>query len=177
MSFVRLLPKVAASLIISLAAPTLAACEPRESSEPSETAVWSPADDALMLAATREARASLADFWVKYEARDPSRSRYSVKIGLPTRHGGVEHIWGSVVRRSGDKTTARIDNEPEDLADVKFGDEITVDHAAISDWMYLKDGKLYGSFTTRAMLSRVSAAQRKEAMTVLAPTPLEPSVH
>nr|WP_249778231.1 DUF2314 domain-containing protein [Phenylobacterium glaciei] len=130
-----------------------------------------------MKAATAESLRSLPDFWAKFDAHEPTRTNFYVKVGLPTDHGGVEHVWVEVLSHSGAMIMGRLDNDPEDVRAMKAGAEFRVDPARISDWMYAKDEKFYGAFTTRAMAPRISAAQRKEAEALLAPTPLEPSVH
>ena len=156
---------------LSAAAPSMVACAPRDE------VLWTDKEDAVINAATAEALKSLPDFWAKYDAHEPTRTNFYVKVGTPTDHGGVEHMWTAVLSHSGDVIMGRLDNDPEDVRAMKAGVEFRVDPARISDWMYAKDKKFYGAFTTRAMAPRMSAALRKEAEALLAPTPLEPSVH
>ena len=151
-------------------APSIVACAPREE------VLWTAADDAVINAASAEALKSLPDFWAKFDAHEPTRTDFYVKVGVPTDQGGVEHMWTAVLSHSGDMIVGRLENEPEQVSGMKAGAEFRVDPARISDWMYAKDGKSYGAFTTRAMAPRMSPAQRKEGMAMLAPTSLEPSV-
>lgn len=167
----RLIPTLGFALAILAITPTLAACAPRDE------VIWSDKDDAVMNAAEAEARASLPYFWAKVDSKDPSRSNFMIKVGLPTDHGGVEHIWTALLSHEGDVIMGRLDQVPEDVAAMKAGAEFRVNPAQISDWMYMKSGKLYGSYTTRAMMDRVSPENRKATLKVLAPTPLEPAVH
>lgn len=171
MSFGPILSTLGLVAVLSLITPSLAACAPRDE------VLWTDGEDAVMKAATAEALKSLPDFWAKYDAHEPTRSNFYVKVGLPTDHGGVEHVWVEVLSHSGEAIMGRLDNDPEDVRAMKAGAEFRVDPAKISDWMYAKDEKFYGAFTTRAMAPRISAAQRKEAEAMLAPTPLEPAVH
>jgi uncharacterized protein YegJ (DUF2314 family) len=132
------------------------------------------ADDSKVNAAIAQAQATLPVFWTRYDARDPAASEFRIKAKLSTPHGGVEHIWVDVTGHDPAGARGTLANDPEDLGALKFGSPVTVEPARISDWMYLKGGKIYGGYTIRALLDRGSPEERRKVEAMLPPTPLEP---
>ena len=128
--------------------------------------------EAVIEVAMAEARATLGLFWQKFESG--FAERYQLKVGLTTPFGAIEHVWLEPIERRDGKVLGVLISQPIDLAEVNAGDEIIVDTDRISDWGYLKDGKLYGAFTQRAMLDRLNPKLRREVEAALAPTALEP---
>ncbi|MDZ4370241.1 MAG: DUF2314 domain-containing protein [Phenylobacterium sp.] len=163
---------VAAAL---LGAPSTAACAPRPEA-PKETAedlVNVAPDDGAMEKAKADARRTLGLFWSKFDARAAGIDSFSVKVGLPVKDGGAEHLWATPLRRDSETIVVRIANDPVYIKDLAYGDEIEVEPELISDWAYEKNGKLYGHFTTRALLSSLTPEQRAEIEGTLATTPIE----
>jgi uncharacterized protein YegJ (DUF2314 family) len=136
--------------------------------------VTSNGPELALRTATSEAVASLPVFWKVFERQPLDATDFLVKVSLPVGDGRVEHIWADVVRRAGDQVVVRLANDPVWLKDVQNGSELTVPAAQISDWSYSKQGKAFGHFTTRALMSRAAPAERAEAQAFLAPTSLEP---
>ena len=64
-------------------------------------------------------------------------------------------------------------NRPEDLPNVHEGQQVRVPNSKITDWSYVKGGKMFGQFTTR-VLNKMDERMRRETSPYLAPTPLEP---
>jgi uncharacterized protein YegJ (DUF2314 family) len=158
-----------------LGTPLAAACAP-QSKAPKETAedlVNVAPDDAAMEKAKADARGTLQQFWSKFDARTAEIDSFSVKVGLPVRGGGAEHLWATPLRRDSEAITVRIANDPVYIKDLAYGDEIEIAPELISDWAYEKNGKFYGHFTTRALLSSLPPEQRAEIEGTLAPSPTE----
>ena len=143
----------------------------RPAASPDEFTVVQTGEAALE-AATVEARATLELFWQKFESR--AAEQYQLKAGLTTPFEAIEHVWLKPIERRDGKILGVLISQPVDLADISAGEQITVDADRISDWAYFKDGKLYGAFTQRAMLDRISPKMRREIEAALAPTALEP---
>ena len=135
------------------------------------------AGDAKVNAAIAQARATLPDFWPRFDDHEPGATAFRIKAKLKTPHGGFEHIWVDVVSHSALAVRGTLANDPADLGDLKFGSEVVVDDAAISDWSYEKDGKLYGGYTMRALMDRQSPEMQKKVGAMLPATPLESNVH
>jgi uncharacterized protein YegJ (DUF2314 family) len=169
--------KAASGAGLALAAVLLGACQQAES-----TYVSTPERDVAlqreMGAAIAEAKTSFPAFWAKYDAAKPGEGDFLVKAGMTDRYGGKEFIWMDVVSHTPEKVVGRLANKPEYLdASLRQGSQVEVNVADLSDWAYEKDGKFYGQYTTRVLLSRMTPSQRAEAMETLTPTPLEPQTH
>jgi uncharacterized protein YegJ (DUF2314 family) len=78
-------------------------------------------------------------------------------------HSAVE-AWGQIL------------NQPEDVPSVHEGQEVRVRNSKITDWSYVKGGKIFGQFTTR-VLNKTDERMRRETSPYLAPTALEPGAN
>ena len=56
----------------------------------------------------------------------------------------------------------------EIVRSVKLGDRIPIPDADITDWMYRRDGKMHGSYTTRVLMKRMPAAEAEKLKPMLA---------
>lgn len=127
--------------------------------------------DAEMNAAMAEARRTLPTFW-KLLASDPVVAETGkIKVGFDTS-GGLEHIWVREVRYEKGVVRGLLDNRPVYLEASK-GDPVTIDPAKISDWSYIRNDRMYGSFTTRVMLPSLDPEQREGLRQFLSDKPLE----
>jgi uncharacterized protein YegJ (DUF2314 family) len=142
----------------------------------SDRAVWRDRNDTSLNPAIAEARKTLPRFWVKVDTRPPGFSEPSVKVGFPTQHGGIEFLWISVEGHSAVEAWGQILNQPEDVPSVHEGQEVRVRNSKITDWSYVKGGKIFGQFTTR-VLNKTDERMRRETSPYLAPTALEPGAN
>ncbi|MFC3078412.1 DUF2314 domain-containing protein [Phenylobacterium terrae] len=154
------------AVMLALAAP---AC-----SQPQEAFIEVADDDERMNAAMAEAKASLPQFWRRFETGTPEYSDFTVKAAMTTVGGqGIEHIWIDVSDRRDGKVTGRLANEPVHLGDeLTLGSEVEVPEAIISDWGYAKGEVNYGHFTTRVLMTR-QYPDTPLAEYGLSPNPLE----
>jgi uncharacterized protein YegJ (DUF2314 family) len=125
-----------------------------------------PSDDPEMIEAHAKARATLAEFWSRLERPGPGETDFALKVALPVNATAKEHIWVANVQRRNGKIYGRISNDPVDLKNVRMGQRIEIAESQISDWMYLRAGKIVGNFTVRPILKRMPAqeAERYRAM-------------
>jgi uncharacterized protein YegJ (DUF2314 family) len=114
-----------------------------------------PNADPEMEAAKAQARAGLGYFWEKFANPGPGESGFAIKVALPYGANSSEHIWTKDIERKDGKITAVINNVPRDVKTVRLGQRIEVADAQISDWFYLRDGKMVGNYTMRPMLKRM----------------------
>lgn len=128
--------------------------------------------DAAMNAAIAEARRSLPTFWSLLETDPVVAASGKIKVGFDTP-GGPEHMWVREIRREGAVVKGLLDNRPVWLKGFAKGDAVTVDPADISDWSYIRDDRMYGSYTTRVMLPHLPAEQRETYRKFLSDKPLE----
>lgn len=131
------------------------------------------ATDARMNAAIDEARRTLPSFLEAFVVSPlDQRTAFSLKLGLPTSDGGVEHIWVSNLRLDGDSFVGELANEPIGLPGMALGSQVTVDLDQVSDWSLLSKDGLYGGFTMRVMLADLPPQQRDALRAYLSVRPL-----
>ncbi|WP_119391396.1 YegJ family protein [Taklimakanibacter lacteus] len=110
-----------------------------------------PNEDEAMNAAIAKARAGLPAFWAALADPPAETEGYALKVAI-TDGDNVEHFWTADVRRDGEHITAVIANEPQTVSTVTQGQRVDVPDADISDWMYLRKGKIVGNETLRVLL-------------------------
>ena len=113
-------------------------------------------DDEAMNAAVQKGKETFPQFEKNWKRK--GIDGFSIKLGLKTVEDSLEHIWFTPIKIEGDQITATCANDPEHIAGLKFGDRLTVDRSAVSDWMILTDGKCYGGYTIRVLAEREPAA-------------------
>lgn len=116
-------------------------------------------DEAEMDAAIARARGEVDSFIA--ELNNPTGDGHAVKIPI-TDDGEVEFFWLVDVAYQNGKFAGVINNEPAMVANVKLGDRREVGKAEIADWMYLRDGKMYGNYTMRPLLKSMPEDQAKK---------------
>jgi uncharacterized protein YegJ (DUF2314 family) len=114
-----------------------------------------PNADPEMEAAKAQARATLGHFWEKLANPGAGEGGFAIKVALPYGGNSTEHIWTKDVERKDGKISAVINNVPRDVKTVRLGQRIEVADAQISDWMYLRAGKMVGNYTMRPLLKRM----------------------
>jgi len=114
-----------------------------------------PNEDQEMNEAKDKARALLAHFWQKFAEPGPDETGFSIKVALPYGRNNTEHIWTKDIERKDGKISAVINNVPRDVTTVRLGERIEVADAQISDWMYMRSGKIVGNYTMRPLLKRI----------------------
>ena len=114
------------------------------------------ADDPQMNAAIARARSEV-DRVIKALA-----SGHDVSVKLAVREGSqVEHFWLSDVAYSSanQSFSGKIDNDPEMVSSVAYGQSVSVRKTEITDWLYIEGGRMYGNYTLRVLLPRMPKAE------------------
>ena len=154
-----------------LAALAVAGCKKKPARVVDDGIVEVPSEDATMNAAIADARAHLAVFEAELAAPHPDR-RYVIKKGFPTPSGGHEHMWLGDVRAVEGGFEGRLDNEPRDVTDVRYGERYRVRRDEVSDWMIRDETpRIWGGYTIRAVLPTMPADQRQAVQAMLQPLP------
>ena len=83
---------------------------------------------------------------------------FSVKVPIEDENG-TEHFWLTDIQYGDGKFTGKIGNDPGIVKNVKFGQQRTVNKADISDWMFMRKGKMHGNYTMRPLLKTLSKAE------------------
>lgn len=131
----------------------------------SDTAVRSGYDEKEMAAAIARARSEV-DTFIR-ELAHPTGTDHAVKA--PIRDGNnTEHVWLSEVTYKDGKFEGTIDNQPEAVRNVKIGQRWVVEKYEISDWMFLRNGKMYGNYTLRPLLKTMPEDEAEQLRSILA---------
>ncbi len=110
-------------------------------------------DDPEMALAFRKARETLPAFLAL--ARKPRRTttNFAVKVVI-SDDSHDEYFWISRFKEHDGKFSGRIDNTPQLVKTVKFGQTITFTEHDIVDWLYMDRGRMQGNFTLCVLLKR-----------------------
>ncbi len=106
--------------------------------------------NAEMNDAIARARATFPDFLDNWQAMPNDGA--SVKFGLPTSRGNIEHIWFQPIKITDTEISGTCGNDPVDVPDLRFGEERTFDRSELTDWMIVVGGKCYGGYTIRVLI-------------------------
>jgi uncharacterized protein YegJ (DUF2314 family) len=99
----------------------------------------------------------------EYRRIVPALELSAIKAAFNDPEGGVddvEHMWLSDVEFDGDVISATLMNAPNELTSVQQGDQITLRRDEIEDWMYVREGRVYGGFTIQVLRAGMSSADR-----------------
>ena len=119
-------------------------------------------DDPEMNGAMALARKTMPEFTKAFRSADPNNKDFSIKVKFGDDKSG-EHIWVGDLQYTPAGYTGVIANVPEATPGLSMGDTVQIEPGNISDWMYLDNKhKLYGSYTTRVLLKRMSPEERKQ---------------
>jgi uncharacterized protein YegJ (DUF2314 family) len=118
-------------------------------------------DDRQMDRAVENAQKSLGFFMAALRAKKNGDTVFEIKKGF-IDGDKVEHLWIREVTYDGKNFHGKIDNRPLEVNNVRLGQRVTVAPEHVTDWMFLKDGKLIGGYTTRVLYARLSPADKAE---------------
>ncbi len=140
-----------------------------------ETTISVTPVDPAMQAAYADANASLPTFWALFARDKVVAETGMLKVAFAAKDDvNIEHMWvRDLERKANGEIWGTLDNAPaRDVGYVK-GERVRVDAGKIRDWQYARNGRIYGSFTTRALLSRLPKDAAADYRSVLSETPLE----
>ncbi len=131
-----------------------------------QAVVHVPNNDPEMAAAQAKAQVTLAEFWRVFDQPGANEEGFAVKVAIPYGANSSEHMWFNGIERSGGKLFGTLNNNPVHVTGLRRGQRIEIDGRQISDWMYLRSGKIVGNYTMRPLLKRLppQEAARHRAM-------------
>jgi uncharacterized protein YegJ (DUF2314 family) len=151
-----------AMFVLVLVSATLCgvACSRRDSAKPdvpsSDPSVINvDDDDPEMKRAIAEARATLPEFWSRLESPEEGNSDFALKVKMEDE-SGIAYVWLSKIERKNENIYGTLENESDAVKSVKAGERMLVNEEDISDWSYMRDGKIVGDRTTKALFSKMS---------------------
>lgn len=151
-----------ARLLAVLALLTASALPVASTARAEDNVIGFAEDDAEMNAAIQKARDSLPLFWAVFRDKPPEVTYFSLKVGISDGQG-TEHFWTRDIELSDGRITAIIDNDPVMVKTVKRDQRVDVLEHDISDWMFVRNGKIVGGETLRVMLKQMSPEERAAA--------------
>jgi len=120
-----------------------------------------PNEHAAMREAVAKARKTVGEFIDALQHPTAGEGDFEVKKPF-VQKGDVEHIWLSEVTFVGGHFQGKVDNEPSKIQGLKLGQVVSVNPDEISDWIYIKNGKLVGGYTIRAHYNELTPEQKQE---------------
>lgn len=118
-----------------------------------------------MEAAITEARESIDTFTEALAAK--SGSGFAVKAPI-TDSNGTEHFWLVDVRIEDGVFSGRINNDPGIVKNVSNGQAWSVKSGEISDWLFMRDGKMHGNYTLRPLMKTMPPEEAAKLRSILA---------
>ena len=130
-----------------------------------ETLVEGGYDEQEMDAAIARAQKEVDSFIAELSKRNGTD--FAVKVPIEDKEE-VEHFWlTDIVYRNG-KFEGQIGNEPGVVTNVKMGQKMSVKKSEISDWMFMREGKMYGNYTVRPLLKTMPKEKAEAIKSMLA---------
>jgi len=124
-------------------------------------------NDAEMVAAIAKARDTLPHFWQVYEKPARGETNFALKVKITDKQG-TEHFWATDIERRDGKIRGTINNDPNIVKSVKLGDRMEIPEADISDWLYLREGKMIGNQTVKPLFKQMPADEVKQLKAMMA---------
>ena len=118
-------------------------------------------NDKAMERAVEHAQRSLGFFMAALHANKPGDTTFEIKKGF-VDGDQCEQLWINRVTYDGKVFHGRINNRPLEVKNVHLGQQVTVAPPEVSDWMFLKNGKLMGGYTTRVLYTRLSPQEKAQ---------------
>lgn len=104
-----------------------------------------------MDAAIAKARGSIAEFWRQHAKPDPGVEFLALKVRISDGKA-TEYFWLIEIQRKGAAHSGIINNDPNRVTKVKLGQRYSFKEADISDWTYMRNGRIVGNETLRVLL-------------------------
>ena len=139
-------------------------CIPSSPSVP-ETLVTEGYDEAEMDAAIARARSEIDIFIAELAAGNGTD--FGVKAPIED-NGEVEHFWLTDVTYSDGTFEGLIGNDPGMVRNVTFGQKWKISKTEISDWTFMRDGKMHGNYTLRPLLKTMPDEEAEMYRSMLA---------
>ena len=92
---------------------------------------------------------------------------FSVKAPIEDK-GKTEHFWLTDITFKDGQFLGKIGNDPGIVGNVKFGQQWTIKKDQISDWMFMRDGKMHGNYTMRPLLKTLPKDEADKMRSILA---------
>ena len=139
-------------IVMALTVPFLvvAARQSPEAGHSTDRTIAVSSEDRDMNAAIAKARATLPAFYRRWKHPAKGETQFCLKVKI-TAGDDTEHFWLVDLKGVPGKVSGVINNDPEFVHTVSLGQRIPIPNEHISDWMYVRKGKIVGNLTARAL--------------------------
>jgi len=150
---------------VLLCAVLLFSCE--KSSEPAEAAVMRVYQDDMEIARIAEDARNTLPIFFRYLTSAGAHAGKDCYVKYPffaDEDSGIdkEQIWLTSIQFSNGRYFGVLANAPRHLSSMKKGDRIIFDIDAITDWMYVRGGKITGGESIKYLLEKTPEDQRND---------------
>jgi uncharacterized protein YegJ (DUF2314 family) len=136
--------------------------EKTEDKEGQKKAYAFSGDNEEMNAAIQEAIRYYPLFERAMQQPDTSLTDFCLKMKFNCGDGCSEHMWLSNLHMVGGQYFGVLTIEPRYAQGIKLGDTIRVIRNDITDWRYLKNGKLQGGYTIKVIYNSLKGKEKQE---------------
>jgi len=74
----------------------------------------------------------------------------------------MEQVWLTGIHFRNGNFYGRLVNSPHHLSGIKKGDTVIITIDLITDWMYIREGKIIGGYSIKYLLEKIPEEQRSE---------------
>lgn len=96
-------------------------------------------------AASTEATQRFPEFLTAFAQRQPD-DMFAVKLRFEDEHG-AEDLWVNISSIDDTAFHGRLDSDPVQVRSLRRGDDVRADRDRLCDWLFLRNGRLFGGFT------------------------------
>ncbi len=114
--------------------------------------------DPDMVAATRHARSTLAEFLALSAKPAAGTSHFKLKVRVKDG-ADIENFWVTPFRPVGLGFEGTLANDPKIVRNVTAGQVLKFSQADITDWGYVRNGRQVGSFTVCVLFKKMPKEQ------------------
>ena len=127
--------------------------------------VYAEQDDWEIVQIAIDARRTLPIFFRQLASGDHEEKGFSIKHPFRADDDSgvaMEQLWlGNIHFRDGEYLGV-LASDPLHISGMQKGDTVALDMDAITDWMYVRDGKIAGGRSIKYLLERIPENQRSE---------------
>ena len=134
-------------------------------SKPPETLYTGGYDKAEMDAAIIRTRTEVDTFLNEFEKQNGTD--FSVKAPI-SQNGQTEHFWLVNLSYTNGEFEGEVGNDAGIVTNVKIGQKWKIAKTEISDWMFMREGKLYGNYTLRPLMKTMPKEEAARYKQILA---------
>jgi uncharacterized protein YegJ (DUF2314 family) len=138
-------------------------CDKQPVSEPPAETIQLDRTDAELQRIAENARSTLPSFFRHLARPGADVHSFCIKYPFISDDGAVsEQLWLTGIRFKNGAYFGTLANAPQRLNKMKKGDTVSFSTDLITDWMYVREGKIIGGYSIKYLLEKTPEEQRSE---------------